>query len=147
MPSGRLDKFDTIFDVLVLDVALGVDHFGGIDFHNKLVDGGYRRRWRNVFIWTMHTYSDIANAVYKQSGSNNEQYILRVFCETAGIPYLNVWPPGSAEMTRWSYVSAKSLTPPPTDIAGIVDVLMEVMAERISILFSSAVDCGAHHCH
>ena len=89
-----LDKFDTIFDVLVLDVALGVDHFGGIDFHNKLVDGGYRRRWRNVFIWTMHTYSDIANAVYKQSGSNNEQYILRVFCETAGIPYLNVWRTG-----------------------------------------------------
>lgn len=80
----------TVFDLLVLDIVIGVDLFGGIDLYNKLVDGGYRARWRNVFIWTKQTYDDIAKASFRKRDSSNEQYILRVFCETAGIPYGNV---------------------------------------------------------
>ncbi|HEX3147302.1 MAG TPA: hypothetical protein VHR66_04420 [Gemmataceae bacterium] len=82
-------KRDTA-DFLYLDVHLGNDMFGGIHLYNMLVGGGYRYSWSHTLVVSTLACDPINLAAWDTT-SAREDYLIRVFVETARIPYENVF--------------------------------------------------------
>lgn len=73
------------YDFLVLDIFLE-DKFGGIHIYNRLIHSQLRKRWSHTLIWSMYTGPRVKEATYGE-----HEFPIRVFVETAGIPYENVF--------------------------------------------------------
>lgn len=74
------------YDVLILDMAWTSDLYAGIHLYNRLQHQDiYRDKWEHTIVYTQHTGADIRNAS-KQSST----FPIRIFVETAGIPFENV---------------------------------------------------------
>jgi hypothetical protein len=74
---------DNVWDFLVLDIQYGSSLYGGIWLYNDLVAGNYRKNWRHTLIYSRHV------ADRPEEATSGEALVLRVFVETARIPYLD----------------------------------------------------------
>src|SRR5216683_2671519 len=78
----------SVWDVLVLDIDIEhVDPFGGIWIYNRLAAGVGRARWQHTIIFTkwLNQNQKLAHATF-----GSHEFVLRVFADTAGIPFDNV---------------------------------------------------------
>jgi hypothetical protein len=76
------------FDFFVLDIKFGSDVFGGIKLYNLLVGSGCRCAWNHVIICSTHCQDPITASSW-HSRHPDESFILKIFVETAQIPYDN----------------------------------------------------------
>lgn len=76
---------DSTWDVLILDIQLGAEIYGGIWVYNHTVQAGYRERWTHTLVYSKHAGSAIRAATHP-----SHEFPIRVFVETAGIDFENV---------------------------------------------------------
>lgn len=74
-----------IWDILVLDIQLGAEVYGGIWVYNNSVQGGHRDRWKHTIVYTKHSGPNVRIATHP-----SHEFPIRVFVDTAGIPFENV---------------------------------------------------------
>ena len=74
------------WDVLVLDINFQTDDFGGVWLYNKLIHGGFHTNWNHTIIYSKYAGDNIAAA------DSGEAFDLRIFADTAGIPFDCVLP-------------------------------------------------------
>ncbi len=73
------------WDVLCLDIRLQ-DRYGGIHLHNKLKSSGLGDRWTHTIVLSMYASpATVSESVWPQ-----DEFPIRIFIETAGIPVENV---------------------------------------------------------
>lgn len=75
---------ERVWDVLVLDVNFHTEHFGGIWLHNKLARN-HRDRWKHTIVYTRYGGTTVAGAT--DDPTTHEAFVMRVFADTAGIPF------------------------------------------------------------
>jgi CheY-like chemotaxis protein len=79
------------FDFIVLDISFRMNAFDGVHLYNKLVEGGLRNGWKHTIILSKHVSNDIGSATYDEAQDFPREYVTRIFAETAGIPFENVF--------------------------------------------------------
>lgn len=75
-----------VWDAIVFDILFRKNRWGGVFLYNKLVGSGLRNRWKETIIYTRYAGDNVAGA------TEGEQFILRVFADTAQIPFECVLP-------------------------------------------------------